>query len=119
MNSRLFFCAAFMLISALTAEFAQAQWTQFQRDEFAKGCVPACQNQGNQRPACEAYCACVVQEGERRYSSADYERLERDARDKVDSPILREFATLYPICQIRVFGQPANKDPLRPQPPHR
>jgi hypothetical protein len=91
-----------------SAETAQAQWTRFQRDEFTNGCVPSCQRNPNlQRrlvSRCEAYCACVMREGESRYSSAQYEILERDARDNVQSPLLREFAAIYPVCSRRIFS---------------
>ena len=92
----------------VSTEIAQAQWTKFQRDEFTNGCVPSCQKNPNlQRrlvPRCEAYCACVMREGESRYSSAQYEILERDARDNVQSPLLQEFAAIYPVCSRRIFS---------------
>jgi hypothetical protein len=45
-----------------------------------------------------------MREGESRYSSAQYEILERDARDNVQSPLLREFAAIYPVCSRRIFS---------------
>jgi hypothetical protein len=100
--------AVLVLVSTAPAEIARAQWTKFQRDEFTNGCVPSCQRNPNlqQRlvPRCEAYCACVMREGESRYSSAQYEILERDARDNVQSSLLQEFAAIYPVCSRRIFS---------------
>jgi hypothetical protein len=95
-------------VSTIAAEVAEAQWTQFQRDEFTNGCVPSCRKNPNlaQRlvPRCEAYCACVMREGESRYTSAQYEILERDARDNRQTPLLKEFSRIYPICSRRTFS---------------
>lgn len=100
--------AVLILAWIASAETARAQWTKFQRDEFTNGCVPSCQRNPNlQRrlvPRCEAYCACVMREGESRYSSAQYEILERDARDNVQSRLLQEFAAIYPVCSQRIFS---------------
>jgi hypothetical protein len=43
-------------------------------------------------------------EGERHFSSAEYEMLERDAREKRQTPLLEEFSKLYPICNQRIFS---------------
>jgi hypothetical protein len=100
--------AVVAVISTIAAGIAQAQWTKFQRDEFTSGCVPSCRNNRNIGTRlvsrCEAYCACVMREGESRFTSAQYEILERDARDKKDNPLLREFATIYPVCSQRIFS---------------
>lgn len=108
MRHSLFTITFVVLLSIVPVEIAQAQWTKFQRDEFTNGCVPSCQRNSNlQRrllSRCEAYCACVMREGESRYSSAQYEILERDARDNVQSQLLQEFGAIYPICSQRIFS---------------
>ncbi len=107
MVRRLFILVALLTVLTAMVEVAEAQWTKFQRDEFTNGCVPACRNNQNlQRrfvSRCEAYCACVMREGESRYTSAQYEILERDARDNVQSELLQEFAKIYPGCSQRIF----------------
>ena len=94
--------AVMVLLSSFMAAIAQADWTLRQRQEFTNGCISSCRNSPN---ICQAYCACVMREGEMRYSSAEYEILERDARDKVQSAILREFSALFPLCERRVLGR--------------
>ena len=99
--------SAVALVLTVVTDPAQAQWTQFQRDEFTNGCVPACRNNRNLRKRwlsrCDAYCACVMREGESRFTSAQYEILERDARDNVQSQLLQKFARIYPGCSQRIF----------------
>lgn len=108
MRRNLLILAALIVVSIASAETASAQWTKFQRDEFTNGCVPSCQRNQNlnrrQVSRCEAYCTCVMREGESRYSSAQYEILERDARDNVQSKLLQEFAAIYPVCSRRIFS---------------
>ncbi len=45
-----------------------------------------------------------MREGESRFTSAQYEILERDARDNVQSRLLQEFAQIYPGCSRRIFS---------------
>jgi len=108
MRRILFAFAVVAIVWTIAAGIAQAQWTQFQRDEFTNGCLPSCRQSPNLRknhvPRCEAYCACVMREGESRFTSAQYEILERDARDNIDTPLLKEFAKIYPICSQRIFS---------------
>ncbi len=108
MRRNLLIPVALVFVSIASAEMAQAQWTKFQREEFTNGCVPSCRKNPNlQRrliSRCEAYCACVMREGESRYSSAQYEILERDARDNVQSQLLQDFAAIYPDCSRRIFS---------------
>ena len=108
MRRKPFAFAIVVLVSTIAAEIARAEWTQFQRDEFTNGCVPSCQR--NPRidrrlvSRCEAYCACMMREGESRFTSAEYEILERDARENRQTPLIMEFAKLAPICSQRIFS---------------
>lgn len=99
---------AVVLVSTIAADSVQAQWTEFQRKEFTGGCLPACRENRNLHSRlisrCDAYCACVMREGESRFTSAQYEILERDARDNVQSRLLQEFAQIYPGCSRRIFS---------------
>ena len=99
---------AMTLVSITAADPVQAQWTQYQRNEFTNGCVPACRDNRNLHKRwvsrCDAYCACVMREGESRFTSAQYEILERDARDNVQSQLLQDFSKIYPGCSQRIFS---------------
>ena len=107
MNSRLL-GLAMLLISALTSEGARADWLPEQRSAFTSSCVQSCRDNANVRPAekpkCAAYCGCVLQEGQRRYSAADYEVLNRLAAEDPNSELLKPFKAFYPICSRRTFG---------------
>lgn len=96
-----------VLLLLLSPTLGYAQWRPEQRDEFMNGCLPSCQNNQKinaaERTRCDTYCRCVMQEGEKTYTPADYEVMERLAKDKADSRILKEFGKLYPICSRRVF----------------
>jgi hypothetical protein len=108
MRRRFFALVVAAIASTFAFEMAEAEWTQFQRDEFNSGCVPACRNNpslpGHLTSRCEAYCTCVMLQGESRFSSAEYEMLERDTREKRRTPLLEEFSKLSRICNQRIFS---------------
>ena len=107
MRRKLFAFAVVAIVSTIAPEIAQAEWTQFQRDEFTGGCVPSCRKNpsvSKMASRCEAYCACVMREGESRFTSAQYEVMERDARDNKETSLLKEFARIYPVCSRRIFS---------------
>jgi hypothetical protein len=99
---------AMVLICALTSEVVRADWRPEQQSEFTSSCVQSCRDSPNVRsahkPKCAAYCQCVLQEGQRRYSAADYEVLNRLAAEDPNSELLKPFAAFYPICSRRVLG---------------
>ncbi len=87
---------------------ARAQWSQQQRSEFMGDCEPGCRNNPKvsapYKDRCPRYCACVVEEGEKIFTTSDYSDLDRDSRAGRDTPQLKRFSSLFPICNARVFG---------------
>jgi len=101
-----------LMASLLTAALwgpAEAAWLPEQVSTFMRECLAGCE-QSNPAPAdrekCTPYCTCVATEGQTRFpNSSDYEELDGDARAKRDTPKLREFAEIYPVCSRRAYGQ--------------
>ena len=87
---------------------ASAEWAKNQREDFMGDCTDSCRENPKVHPTrraeCGAYCACVMSEGEKFVTSADYDTLEALSKAEKTSPLLKRFQTLYPICQRRVFG---------------
>jgi hypothetical protein len=104
MRHKLFAFAAVAIVSTIAAETAQAQWTQFQRNKFMAECIPACRNNPAVRniARCEAYCECGMAEGESRFSSVEFEIMDRDASENRPNSLLEEFSKVFPICAQRV-----------------
>jgi hypothetical protein len=87
---------------------ASAEWTPQQRSGFIGDCIDSCRENRKVHPSrrneCAAYCSCVMSEGEKFMTPADYDTLEALAKAEKTSPMLKRFEALYPVCQRRVFG---------------
>ena len=105
-----------MLRTALTlcllpalATPAAADWNRSQRGQFSADCTASCQDNPNVHPSrraeCPAYCGCVMGEAETFMSAADYDRLDKLARDGGADPMLDRFRALFPTCNTRIFGR--------------
>ena len=97
-----------LLVAALSGP-AQAAWLPEQVSEFMRECLAGCE-QANPAPSdrekCTPYCTCVATEGQNRFpNSSDYAELDGDAREKRDTPKLRQFAEIYPLCSRRAYNQ--------------
>jgi hypothetical protein len=88
---------------------AQAQWTMSQRTKFLADCIPACEGNANVAPAlkgqCGLYCTCLANEGEKIFSSADFDEMDEAARTGQANAKTQRFQTLVPACNQRAFGQ--------------
>jgi hypothetical protein len=97
-----------LLIAALSAP-AQAEWLPEQVATFMRECLAGCEQVNtdpSDREKCTPYCTCVATEGQSRFpNSSDYEELDGDARAKRDTPKLRQFAEIYPVCSRRAYGR--------------
>jgi hypothetical protein len=88
---------------------AQAQWTMTQRGKFMGDCTPACEANPNVHPSlkgqCAMFCNCLANEGEKIFSSQDFEEMDEAARNNRDHPKTQRFHTLVPACNQQAFGQ--------------
>lgn len=99
------FAAALMLSLAPT----QAQWSMSQRGKFLADCIPACEANPNvhesKKPQCGMFCNCLANEGEKMFTSADFEEMDAAARANRDHPKTQQFHGLVPACNQQAFGQ--------------
>lgn len=88
---------------------AQAQWSMSQRGKFLNDCIPACENNPNvhvsKKPQCGMFCNCLANEGEKIFSSQDFEDMDEAARAGRDHPKTQQFHGLVPACNQQAFGQ--------------
>lgn len=87
----------------------QAQWTMNQRTKFLGDCIPACEANQNVpaqlKGQCGMFCTCLANEGEKIFSSDDFQEMDDDARLGRDNPKTQRFHTLVPACNQQAFGQ--------------
>lgn len=87
----------------------QAQWTMNQRTKFLGDCTPACESNPNVHPSrkaqCGMFCNCLANEGEKIFSSQDFEEMDEAARANRDHPKTQRFHALVPACNQQAFGQ--------------
>lgn len=99
------------LAAALLLSLApvQAQWSMSQRGKFLSDCIPACEGNPNVapslKPQCGIFCNCLANEGEKAFSSAEFEEMDEAARAGRDSPKTQQFHALVPACNRQAFGQ--------------
>jgi hypothetical protein len=83
------------------AGLAHAQWTDAQRSEFTKDCLPACQKKVPARQnQCPVYCECTVKDFEAAFP--DYAALAKGFNDP-QSAIRRAAQGLVDACNRRAF----------------
>jgi len=102
-------CAALALVLLLGPAPAQAQWSMDQRTKFMGDCTPACEANPNvhasRKPQCALFCNCLANEGEKIFTSAEFEEMDEAARAGRDSPKTQRFHALVPACNKEAFGQ--------------
>lgn len=88
---------------------AHAQWGMTQRGKFMSDCVSGCENNPNvvgpQKGQCGIFCNCLANEGEKMFTSADFEEMDAAARANRDHPKTQQFHGLVPACNQQAFGQ--------------
>jgi hypothetical protein len=101
-----------LLLAALLFAFvlpAQAQWTMSQRGKFLSDCIPACEGNPNvhvsKKPQCGMFCNCLANEGEKIFSSQDFEEMDEAARAGRDHPKTQQFHGVVPACNQQAFSQ--------------
>jgi hypothetical protein len=104
------FIGAAVLTAGLAALVipASAQWSEGQRKEFINDCLGACRKNPRvpeaQRPQCDDYCNCVRSEGEKFLNEAQFDQLMKDFAARKQTPELKRFVELTPVCNQKAFG---------------
>ena len=87
---------------------AQAQWSMSQRGKFLSDFIPACEGNPNvaaaQKPQCALFCNCLANEGEKLFSSAEFEEMDQAARAGRDHPKTQQFHAVVPACNRQSFS---------------
>lgn len=101
------FALAIFAAGALAAP-AGAQWNSKQRTEFINDCLDACRKNPrvpeSQRGQCDDYCLCVVREGERLFSEAQYEQITKDFAARRQTADVKQLQGLAPACNRKAFA---------------
>jgi hypothetical protein len=88
---------------------AQAEWSMSQRGKFMGDCIPACEANPNvhasRKPQCGLFCNCLANEGEKIFSSAEFQEMDEAAQAGRDTPKTQRFHALVPACNREAFGQ--------------
>ena len=86
---------------------AHAQWSMSQRGKFLADCIPACEANPNvhasKKPQCGMFCNWLANEGEKLFTSADFEEMDAAARANRDHPKTQQFHGLVPACNQQAF----------------
>lgn len=92
---------------ALTAP-ASAQWNSKQRIEFINDCLDSCRKNPRlseaQRPQCDDYCLCFVEDGQKLFNEAEFGQLLKDFSAGKQTPAIRQFTDLTPACNRKAFA---------------
>ncbi len=87
----------------------QAQWSINQRTKFLGDCTPACEANPNvpgpKKGQCAMFCNCLANEGEKLFSSQDFDEMDENARTNRPDPRTQRFHGLVPACNQQAFGQ--------------
>ncbi|MBM3622997.1 MAG: hypothetical protein FJX20_20135 [Alphaproteobacteria bacterium] len=98
---------ALVATALLSLAPTQAQWSMSQRGKFLADCIPACEANPNvhasKKPQCGVFCNCVANEGEKMFTSADFEEMDEAARAGRDHPKIQQFNNLVPACNQQAF----------------
>jgi hypothetical protein len=101
--------AAMAILGSLVVIPAAAQWSSKQRGDFTNDCLDACRKNPRvpeaQRPQCDDYCLCIVSEGQRLFSEAQFEQINNDFRAKKQTPEIKQFTELTPVCNRKAFAR--------------
>lgn len=88
---------------------AAAQWSGDQRSSFTNDCLEACRKNprvpDSQRQLCDDYCLCVVSEGQKLFNEAQFEQINKDFAAKRQTPQLKQFQELTPLCNRKAFSR--------------
>lgn len=100
-------CATAIGLWLALAPPASADWRPDQRSDFMKSCVEACRPKAasSNRDKCDAACECVMTEGDKFLSAADYDEMNEDARAGRTNANRTRFDSYIPICAKRVMGR--------------
>jgi hypothetical protein len=97
-----------LLLAALPSPGA-AQWTSKQRAEFNTDCLDACRKNPKVpeqfQPQCVDYCSCVIEEGEKVLTSADYDEIGRDFAARNITPKVKTLQNLSGVCNRKAFAR--------------
>ena len=100
--------AIFAASLAALAMPATAQWSESQRKEFVNDCLGSCRNNPKvpeaRRPQCVDYCDCVRVEGEKFLNEAQFDQLMKDFAARKQTPELKRFVEVTPICNQKAFA---------------
>lgn len=87
---------------------AAAQWNAKQRTDFVNDCLNACRKNPRvpeaQRPQCDDYCLCIVTEGQKLFNETQFEQINNDFIAKKQTPEIKQFTDLTPICNRKAFA---------------
>lgn len=94
-------------VLALTGASAAYEWNPVQKRMFAEDCNKSCREnakvRASEKEGCVDYCNCVLNEGQERFSAKDYDEMDDDSRAGRQTPKLKEFAALFPVCTRKAF----------------
>ena len=94
-------------VLALTAASAAYEWNPVQKRMFSEDCVKSCRENpkvsASNKDACTDYCNCVLKDGQEQFSAKDYDEMDDDSRAGRQTPKLKEFAALFPVCSRKSF----------------
>ncbi len=93
-------------VVALTAASAAYEWNPVQKRMFTEDCNKSCRENPkveSDKAGCTDYCNCVLKDGQEQFSAADYDQMDDDARAGRETPMLKEFAALFPVCSRKAF----------------
>ena len=86
------------------------EWPAGPKRAFTQECQASCRNNSNltsdaQKAKCPDYCQCLIDEGERLFSAAEFLQMDEDARNKRETPLMRRFMRPVEDCNRRVFSR--------------
>jgi len=109
MGFRKLIAASLLAASAAALSLpASAQWNAEQRTSFTNDCLAACRKNPRvpeaQRPQCDDYCICVLQEGQKLFSERQFDQINQDFVAKRQTAELKQFQELTPACNRKAFA---------------
>ena len=85
------------------------EWPAEPKRNFTQECQAACRINSRltsdaQKTKCPDYCQCLIDEGERLFTAAEFRQMDEDARNNRDTSLLRRFMKPVEDCNRRTFG---------------